>query len=86
MHNIKYNIVIRTLGTGGEKYRALLNSIQKQSLKPTHVYVITADGYTLPTEQLGFEEFVYTRKGMWHQRVFSLQYAAGEKMLSTFSQ
>lgn len=40
------------------------------------VYVFIADGYPLPKEQLGYENFVYTRKGMWHQRIYGLQYVA----------
>lgn len=34
-----------------------------------------ADGYDLPPQRLGCEEFVRCRKGMWHQRVFGWQYA-----------
>ena len=76
MNNISYSIVIRTLGTGGSKYQKLLDSIKSQSLQPKHLLVVIADGYQLPPEQLGTEEFVYTRKGMWHQRVYGLEYAA----------
>lgn len=71
-----YSIVIRTLGTGGVKYQQLLDSIKSQTLQPKHLLVFIADGYELPPEQLGTEEFVYTRKGMWHQRVYGLDYAA----------
>lgn len=35
-----------------------------------------ADGYALPPEQLGTEEFVFTHKGMWQQRMYGLQLAA----------
>lgn len=71
-----YSIVIRTLGTGGDKYQQLLDSIKSQTLQPKHVLVFIAEGYQLPPEQLGTEEFIYTRKGMWHQRVYGLDYAA----------
>lgn len=71
-----YSIVIRTLGTAGSKYQQLLDSIKSQSLQPKHLLVFIADGYQLPPEQLGTEEFIYTRKGMWHQRVYGLDYAA----------
>ncbi len=79
MNEIKYRsyaVVIRTLGLGGEKYQALLNSIKEQTIQPKHLYVVIADGYPLPKEQLGIEEFLYTKKGMWHQRVYGLQYAS----------
>lgn len=69
-----YSIVIRTLGLGGKKYQALLDSIHKQTLKPKHVYVFIAKGYELPNERLGYEEFVYCEKGMWKQRVYGMEY------------
>ena len=71
-----YSIVIRTLGKGGGKYQQLLNSIKSQTIQPKHLLVFIADGYNLPPEQLGTEEFIYTRKGMWHQRVYGLEYAS----------
>lgn len=71
-----YAVVIRTLGQGGEKYKHLLNSIKESSVQPKHIYVIIAEGYELPKEQLGTEEFIYTKKGMWHQRIYGLQYAS----------
>lgn len=58
-----YSIVIRTLGTGGGKYQQLLDSIKAQTLQPKHLLVFIAEGYELPPQQLGTEEFVYTRKG-----------------------
>ena len=78
--NIKYMndyfVVIRTLGTAGEKYASLLQSIDNQTIKARGVYVFIADGYSLPKEKLGYENFVYTRKGMWHQRIYGMQYVA----------
>ena len=71
-----YSIVIRTLGKGGGKYQQLLNSKKSQTIQPKHLLVFIADGYNLPPEQLGTEEFIYTRKGMWHQRVYGLEYAS----------
>lgn len=73
---MSYSIVIRTLGTGGKKYQSLLDSIRSQTWQPNHVLVFIAEGYPLPQEQLGTEKFIYTRKGMWHQRVYGLEYAA----------
>lgn len=70
-----YSIVIRTLGTGGEKYQALLDSIACQKVQPQHVYVVIAEGYKIPQEQIGTEEFLFTKKGMLHQRAYGLEYA-----------
>lgn len=69
-----YSIVIRTLGFGGKNYKALLESIRKQTIKPKHVYVFIAEGYELPQERLGNEEFIYCEKGMWKQRVYGMEY------------
>lgn len=74
-----YSVVIRTLGTGGQKYKKLLDSIKRQSCQPVHLYVIIAEGYELPHERVGIEEFIYTKKGMWHQRVYGLEYAANQR-------
>ena len=71
----KYSIVVRTLGYGGSKYQALLDSIAKQTIAPEHIYVIIADGYDLPKESIGTEEYVYSKKGMLYQRVFGIRYA-----------
>ena len=73
-----YSIAIRTLGTGGDKYKALLDSISKSSCLPKDVYVFIAEGYDLPNEQLGWEKFVYTRQGMWHQRIYGIEYIASK--------
>lgn len=74
MDNNQYSVVIRTLGTAGEKYQRLLNSIAAQTIQPKHIYVVMADGYALPPEQLGTEEFVFTKKGMWNQRIYGIEY------------
>lgn len=73
---MEYYVVIRTLGTGGDKYRELLDSIYSQTIKPSGVYVFIAEGYKLPLESSGKEKYVYTKKGMWHQRVYGMQYVA----------
>ena len=78
-----YSIVIRTLGTGGKKYQNFLDSITKQTLQPKHIYVVLPNGYELPHECIGMEEFLYTQKGMWNQRIYGLNYAAnkGDELL-----
>lgn len=73
-----YDVVIRTLGFGGGKYEALLKSIKEQTVPPRHVYIFLAEGYSPPKERMGREQFIYTRKGMWHQRCFGMEYAASQ--------
>lgn len=72
---LSYSIVIRTLGKAGEKYQALLDSISAQTIKPLNVYVFIPPQYDLPKEQLGWEKFIRTPKGMLRQRIDGLLYA-----------
>lgn len=67
-----YSFVIRTVGTAGEKYQQLLNSITELTIKPREVIVVLPEGYSTPPEKLGWERFVYTPKGMIAQRAFCL--------------
>lgn len=69
----QYSVIIRTL-TGGEKYFNLLKSIESQTIKPAHVYIVQPFGYAPPKEQIGFEEYIHTEKGMWSQRIFGMEY------------
>ena len=69
MKNFEYTIYIRTLGTAGEKYQALLNAIGKQTIRPQRVVVVIPYGYELPKERLGYEEFLRSDKGMITQRI-----------------
>ena len=64
-----YTILIRTLGLAGDKYQMLLNSIRRQTFKPREVIVVIPYGYPLPAERLGYEKFLYSKKGMISQRV-----------------
>lgn len=68
----KYSVAIRTLGTAGDKYQCLLNSLNNQTIQPDKIVVYIADGYSLPKETIGKEEYVYVKKGMVAQR--SLNY------------
>lgn len=63
-----YSVAIRTLGQAGEKYQALLNSINAQSIKPEGIYVYIPHGYALPKETIGWETIVRCDKGMITQR------------------
>lgn len=65
---MEYTAVIRTLGTAGEKYQQLLNSLQQQSIQPKDIIVYIAEGYPLPKETIGKERYVYVKKGMVAQR------------------
>lgn len=67
-----YSIYIRTLGKGGEKYRKLLQSIDKQTIKPEEVVVVLPKGYNPPQDILGYERFAFSEKGMIMQRVFAI--------------
>ena len=69
MKEIDYSVVIRTTGKAREKYQALLNSIDSLNTKPVDVIVVLPEGYNLPQEQLGYEKFYFSPKGMVVQRL-----------------
>lgn len=66
---LTYSIAIRTLGTGGEKFREELRSIRSQSVRPDKVFVYIAEGCSRPDFTEGEEEYIWVRKGMMSQRV-----------------
>lgn len=68
----EYSVAIRTLGTGGEKYRQELESLHQQTIKPKHIFIFIAEGYKRPDFQIGIEEYIPVHKGLVHQRVASL--------------
>lgn len=76
-----YDITIRTVGGGGEKYAALLDSIKALETKPRAVYIILPEGGTPPEQRLGGEIFVYAKKGMITQRVAALDCCTSEFIL-----
>lgn len=78
---INYSIVLRTLGFGGEKYQALLDSIKAQTIQPSEFLVVIPHGYDLPDERLGIETFIRCDKGMVNQRVVGLNNAKGDYLL-----
>ncbi len=65
---MEYTAVIRTLGTAGDKYQQLLDSLVAQTIRPAKIVVYIAEGYPLPKEIVGVEEYVYVKKGMVAQR------------------
>ena len=78
---LTYSIAIRTLGTGGEKYRILLESITTQTLVPERVVVYIAEGYDIPNYRIGKEEYVVVPKGMAKQRILPYQEISSDCIL-----
>ena len=78
---IEYTAVIRTLGTAGEKYLKLLKSLVLQTIKPKGIIVYIAEGHSIPKETVGFERYVYVKKGMVAQRALSYDEIETEYML-----
>lgn len=68
MSSFNYSVAIRTLGTAGEKYQQLLNSLSKQTIPPQSIYVYIAEGYPIPKETINIEKYIYVKKGMLAQR------------------
>lgn len=66
-----YTAVIRTLGKAGDKYQTLLDSLCSQTIQPKNIIVYIAEGYAIPKETCGKEEYVYVAKGMVAQRAIS---------------
>lgn len=78
---MEYTAVIRTLGKGGENYQRMLDSLLEQTIKPTNIIVYIADGYPLPKETVGIEQYVYVKKGMAAQRALAYNEVETEYML-----
>ena len=75
-----YSIVIRTLGTTGEKYRTMLDAIEHQTVKPREIVVAIPEGYELD-HFLGYERVVRCAKGMVTQRAVGIDEAKGQYLL-----
>ena len=70
--DIDYSVIIRTIGKANEKYQKLLDSIANLSPQPKEVIVVLPEGYELPEQQLGWETFFYSKKGMVSQRMYGI--------------
>ena len=81
MVEFEYTAVIRTLGTAGEKYQQLLDSLQAQTIAPQAIIVYIAEGYPLPKETIGKERYIYVKKGMVAQRALPYDEVKTEWML-----
>lgn len=78
---MEYTVVIRTLGTAGEKYKILLDSLNRQTVKASKILVYIAEGYTIPKETIGKEQYIYVKKGMVAQRALSYDEVGTEFIL-----
>ena len=77
----EYTAVIRTLGTAGEKYQKLLDSLMQQTIRPKAIVVYIAEGYAKPKETVGVEQYVWVKKGMVAQRALRYEEVKTEWML-----
>lgn len=78
---IDYSVAIRTLGTAGEKYRKLMDSVAALIPRPKEVIVVLPKGNSAPEYQIGCEKFVYSPRGMIIQRLAALDYITAEYVL-----
>ena len=78
---MEYTAVIRTLGKAGMKYQQLLNSLNRQTIKPKKILVYIADGFDIPKETIGWEEYIYVKKGMVAQRALNYEEVETEFIL-----
>lgn len=80
---IDYSVIIRTTGKAGEKYKSLLNSIDGLIPRPKEIIVVLPEGYELPVEQLGWETFYFSPKGMVVQRMCGIKICKTQYALIT---
>lgn len=71
MKNLSYCVAIRTLGKAGDKYQQELTSLVNQTIPPKKILVYLAEGFDIPTETVGIEQYILTPKGMVAQRALS---------------
>lgn len=80
MKDLSYSVVIRTLGDAGLKYKALLDSIAKQTIQPEEIIVAIPEGYELDYT-LGSERIIRSKKGMVSQRAEGILAAESDYIL-----
>lgn len=78
---IDYSVAIRTLGTAGEKYVKLMDSVASLLPQPKEVIVVLPEGYKEPEYRIGCERFVHSPKGMIIQRLAALDYITAQYIL-----
>ena len=81
--SFSYSVAIRTLGTAGEKFQRLLDSLSMQTIAPEGIYVYIAEGYPLPKETINKEKYIYVKKGMLAQRALEYHEIDSEYILFT---
>lgn len=80
-NKFEYSVVIRTLGTSGEKFEQLLKSVEQQTISPKEVLVVIPYGFTPPSYIIDKERVVFTRKGMVNQRQVGIEEAVSDYLL-----
>lgn len=78
---MKYTAVIRTLGTAGNKYQRLLDSLKSQTIPPEAILVYLAKEYPIPKETIGIEQYILVDKGMLSQRALQYEEVSTEYIL-----
>lgn len=78
---MQYTAVIRTLGKSGELYQQTLDSLMQQTIKPVAIIAYIAEGYPIPKETIGIEQYVYVKKGMVAQRALRYDEVESEYIL-----
>lgn len=78
---MEYSICIRTLGTAGDKYIKLLESIKKLTIQPKEVIVVIPHGYEVPSYSIGIEKIIRSDKGMLLQRIVGYEESTSEYVL-----
>lgn len=68
LEDFKYCVAIRTLGLAGNKFQQELDSLINQTIPPQKIIVYIAEGYEIPRETIGIEEYIHVPKGMIAQR------------------
>lgn len=76
-----YSVIIRTVGRAGEKYRRLLESIEKLHPAPRETIVMLPHGYIPPDAHIVGERICYCPKGMVAQRVHGIAECQSEYIL-----
>lgn len=78
---MEYSICIRTIGTAGDKYIKLLDSIKNLTIQPKEVLIVIPHGYEAPSYSIGIEKIVRSDKGMLLQRIVGYEGVSSEYVL-----
>lgn len=65
---VTYSVAIRTLALSPDSLRKVLQGVFSQTLLPEKVIIYIARNYATPSWRVGYEQYVYTDKGMMSQR------------------